>query len=139
MTAWGTFKYVCDSNSNYQELMLPVLKFAAQREQRVPDLAEKIADDTNLSTDLRDEMVPSDKQKISQAYSLDKIFIWVKRGCWYRHQEAVGSSDDGHALLLSNAAKIDVSLLMKSPDFKAFYEMNSRLRKQLIAGHRDPT
>lgn len=91
MTAWGTFKYVCDSNSNYQELMLPVLKFAAQREQRVPDLAEKIADDTNLSTDLRDEMVPSDKQKniasifAGQNFYMGKAGLLVSpsRGGWF--------------------------------------------------------
>ena len=108
---------------NYQELMLPVLQYASQGEQRVPDLAEKIADDLGLSTELRDEMLPSGKQRI-----LHNRIHWAK---FYMGKAGLIESptrgrfvttDTGRALLSSNPDKIDVSLLLKNPDFQAFYK-----------------
>ena len=49
---------------DYQQLMLPVLKLAAQGDMRVPVAADKIADELGLSTDERDELLPSGKQRI---------------------------------------------------------------------------
>ena len=49
---------------DYQQLMLPVLKLAAQGETRVPVAAEKIADDLGLTPEERDELLPSGKQRI---------------------------------------------------------------------------
>ncbi|MFC0246611.1 restriction endonuclease [Falsochrobactrum ovis] len=108
---------------NYQELMLPVLKYAAQGEQRVPDLSEKIADDLGLSVELRDEMLPSGKQRI-----LHNRIHWAK---FYMGKAGLIESptrgrfvatEAGRALLLNNPDKIDVSLLLKNPDFQTFYK-----------------
>lgn len=108
---------------NYQELMLPVLKYAAQGEQRVPDLSERIADDLGLSAELRDEMLPSGKQRI-----LHNRIHWAK---FYMGKAGLIESptrgrfvatEAGRALLLNNPDKIDVSLLLKNPDFQNFYK-----------------
>ena len=49
---------------DYQSLMLPVLRYAAQGEQQVPILAEKIADDFKLSAGEREKMLVSGRQSI---------------------------------------------------------------------------
>ena len=49
---------------DYQTLMLPVLKCAAEGETRVPDLAERIANELGLSQDQREEMLPSGRQRL---------------------------------------------------------------------------
>lgn len=108
---------------SYQELMLPVLQYAAQGEQKVPDLAEKIADDMNLPNELRDEMLPSGRQRI-----LHNRIHWAK---FYMSKAGLIESpmrgyfvatEAGRALLLNNPDKINVSLLLKNPDFQAFYK-----------------
>lgn len=108
---------------NYQELMLPVLRYAVEGEQSVPDVAEKIADDLNLSDELRDEMLPSGKQRI-----LHNRIHWAK---FYMSKAGLIESptrgrfiatESGRALLLKNPDKIDVSILLNNPDFQAFYK-----------------
>ena len=49
---------------DYQTLMLPVLKVAAEGETRVPIAADKIADRLGLSEEEREEMLPSGKQRL---------------------------------------------------------------------------
>jgi len=44
---------------DYQSLMLRLLHYAAQGEQRVPEVAERIADDLKLTLEEREEMLPS--------------------------------------------------------------------------------
>lgn len=58
---------------DYQSLMLPVLRYAAQSEQRVPEVAERIADDLGLSGEEREEMLPSGRQRM-----LHNRIRWVK-------------------------------------------------------------
>ncbi|WP_318866859.1 winged helix-turn-helix domain-containing protein [Sinorhizobium meliloti] len=49
---------------DYQTLMLPVLRFAADGETRVADAAERIADDLGLTQAERDELLPSGRQRL---------------------------------------------------------------------------
>jgi hypothetical protein len=49
---------------DYQSLMLPVLKQAALGETRVPDVADKVADELGLTAGERDQLLPSGRQKI---------------------------------------------------------------------------
>jgi hypothetical protein len=49
---------------DYQTLMLPVLKAAAAGETRVPVAAKQIADELGLSSEDRDELLPSGRQRI---------------------------------------------------------------------------
>ena len=43
---------------DYQSLMLPVLRFASDRETRVADVAEQIADELALSPEEREQLLP---------------------------------------------------------------------------------
>lgn len=44
---------------DYQSLMLPVLRLAANGETRVPEAADKLADQLGLSVEEREEMLPA--------------------------------------------------------------------------------
>jgi restriction system protein len=49
---------------DYQTLMLPVLRLAAEGETRVPEVAEKVAYEFGLSPEERDQLLPSGRQRI---------------------------------------------------------------------------
>lgn len=49
---------------DYQTLMLPVLRIAAEGETRVPDVEGRLADLFGLTQDERDQLLPSGRQKV---------------------------------------------------------------------------
>jgi restriction system protein len=58
---------------DYQTLMLPVLSLAAEGETRVPEVAEKIANQLNLSEEEREETLPSGRTRV-----LNNRVHWAK-------------------------------------------------------------
>jgi len=112
---------------DYQSLMLPVLRHAAQGEQRVPEVAEKIADELRLSAEERDQLLPSRQQKV-----LHNRIHWAK---FYMTRAGLidsprrGSftvSDAGRALLARNLDRINVQLLLEYPSFREFYQNSNQ-------------
>lgn len=108
---------------DYQSLMLPVLRLAAVGETRVADVAERIADELELSPEERDEFLPSGRQRV-----LHNRIHWAK---FYMSKAGLISSpargrfvatDRGKALLDTNPSRIDVPLLMREPEFREFYK-----------------
>jgi restriction system protein len=107
---------------DYQTLMLPVLKLAAGGETRVPDVAERIAEEFGLSQAEREQMLPSGRQRLlhnrvhwAKFYMSKAGLIASQRRGWFSASEA------GRALLARNPQRIDVSELMKIPSFVEFY------------------
>lgn len=107
---------------DYQSLMLPVLRLAAEGEKRVADVADRIADEVGLTNEEREELLPSGRQRI-----LHNRIHWAK---FYMSKAGMISSpargrfvatDAGKALLATNPARIDVALLMREPAFREFY------------------
>ncbi|KOF16999.1 restriction endonuclease [Ensifer adhaerens] len=107
---------------DYQTLMLPVLRAAADGETRVADVAERIADDLALTSEQRDELLPSGRQRV-----LHNRIHWAK---FYMSKAGLISSpvrgrfiatDKGKALLATAPERIDVALLMREPEFREFY------------------
>ena len=47
---------------DYQTLMLPLLKIAAERETRIPDVEERVANEFGLAVDERNALLPSGRQ-----------------------------------------------------------------------------
>ncbi|MBR9973934.1 winged helix-turn-helix domain-containing protein, partial [Magnetospirillum sulfuroxidans] len=47
---------------DFQTLMLPVLKVAAEGEQRISDVVTRLADDFGLSSEERSHLLPSGRQ-----------------------------------------------------------------------------
>ena len=92
--------------------MLPVLRLAATAEQRVSDVAERIADEFGLSPAEREEMLPSGRQRL-----LHNRIHWAK---FYMSKAGLVTSpkrgqfiatDAGRALLASNPPQIGVNEL----------------------------
>lgn len=108
---------------DYQTLMLPVLRLAAEGETRVADVSDRIANDLGLSQAERDELLPSGRQRL-----LHNRVHWAK---FYMSKAGLIASpargrfvatDKGKALLVTSPERIDVALLMQEPGFREFYK-----------------
>jgi restriction system protein len=108
---------------DYQTLMLPVLRLAAKGEQRVPDVAERVADEFGLSLEERETPLPSGRQRV-----LNNRIHWAK---FYMSKAGLISSpargrfvatEEGRKLLATNPDQINVALLMQLPSFREFYK-----------------
>jgi restriction system protein len=108
---------------DYQALMLPVLRHAAAGEQRVPDVADRIADEIGLSNEEREELLPSGRQRV-----LHNRIHWAK---FYMSKAGLIASpargrfvatEAGRALLSSPPARFDTEFLLTYPAFRAFYQ-----------------
>lgn len=106
---------------DYQTLMLPVLKLAAQGETRVPAVADKIADQLGLPDVERDELLPSGTQRLLHNRIHWAKFYMTRAGLIDSPKRGVFvASPAGKALLTVNPAKIDVHLLRTFPAFVNF-------------------
>ena len=108
---------------DYQSLMLPVLRLAAEGEKRVADVSDRIADDFGLTQAEREELLPSGRQRV-----LNNRIHWAK---FYMSKAGLLASpsrgkfiatDQGRALLATRPERIDVALLMQRPEFRDFYK-----------------
>jgi len=113
---------------DYQSLMFPVLRLAAERETRVPDVAERVADELGLTRAERDELLPSGRQRV-----LHNRIHWAK---FYMGKAGLIASpargrfvatQKGRALLATAPERIDVALLMQDPVFREFYKNNGSM------------
>jgi restriction system protein len=108
---------------DYQSLMLPVLRIAAEGETKVPDAAERIADELGLTQAERDEILPSGRQRILHNRIHWAKFYMTKAGLI--DSPARGrfvASAEGRRLLAGNPQAIDVDTLRAFPTFVQFYE-----------------
>lgn len=107
---------------DYQTLMLPVLKLAAdQKEHKFRDAVEQLAGEFSLSAEELNELLPSGSQAIfnnrvgwarsylKQAGLLDS----PKRGYF-------NITEKGLSLLAENPEKVNVALLERYPEFQEF-------------------
>jgi restriction system protein len=108
---------------DYQNLMLPVLRLAAKGEQRVADVADRVADEFGLSLEERETLLPSGRQRV-----LNNRIHWAK---FYMSKAGLISSpargrfiatEEGRKLLATNPDQINVALLMTQPSFREFYK-----------------
>ena len=107
---------------DYQTLMLPVLRLAALGECRVPDVADKIADEFGLTAAEREEMLPSGRQRILHNRIHWAKFYMGKAGLIATPSRGrFVATEAGKALLATKPARIDVALLETMPAFHAFY------------------
>lgn len=107
---------------DYQTLMLPVLRLAAEGETRVPTAADVIADDLGLSDEEREELLPSRKQRVLHNRIHWAKFYMSKAGLIDMPRRGVFiASPEGLALLATNPDRIDVDTLKAIPTFCDFY------------------
>ncbi len=111
---------------DYQSLMLPVLKVAAEGETRVPVAASRIADELGLTDEEREELLPSGRQRI-----LHNRIHWAK---FYMSKAGLIDSpsrgrfvatEAGRSLLDKNPPTVDVEVLKTFPSFLEFYSQSA--------------
>lgn len=119
---------------DYQALMLPVLKTASNgKEYKFSQLVEELADQFNLTTEERNELLPSGSQaiftnRVGWARSYLKqadLLATPKRGFLTITQKGI-------ELLEKNPIKIDVSVLERYPEFIEFRNRKKDKNDSLI-------
>ena len=108
---------------DYQTLMLPVLRLAADGETTIPRVVERLAKEFSLTPDQLVERIPSGRSAIinsraawAKTYLLQAGLLEQPRRSWFR------ASDKGREILSKNLTRIDKEFLLQFPGFKAFLE-----------------
>lgn len=109
---------------DFQTLMLPVLRLAAEGEIRVAEAVERLSDEFNLTADERVELLPSGRQaKMANRVHWAVTYL-VKAGLADRPRRGVfGITDEGRKVLASPPSRIDIAYLSQ---FKGFDEFRAR-------------
>jgi restriction system protein len=111
--------------ADYQTLMLPILKAAANGEKGMADVAEQIADAYGLSAEERELMLPSGKQRLLYNRLAWAKFHLTKAGLL--NSPARGrfvATGLGISVLAENPKSLDLQFLLKYPKFREFYKRN---------------
>jgi restriction system protein len=107
---------------DYQTLMLPVLQLASEGEQRVADVVDLIADRLGLTEAERQKLLPSGRQRVLHNRIHWAKFYLTKAGFLTSPGRGRFSvTQAGRELLAEKPARIDVSVLMRQPEFREFY------------------
>ncbi len=107
---------------DYQSLMLPVLRLAAEGEKRVADVEERIAIDLGLTQEEREELLPSGRQRVLHNRIHWAKFYMTKAGLLASPARGrFVATEDGRTVLATNPDRIDVKLLLQRPEFREFY------------------
>ena len=116
---------------DFQTIMLPVLKLASSsNEYKLSDAVEKLADEFGLSSEERNELLPSGTQAV-----FNNRVAWARS---YLKQAALVDNPrrgyfsitvSGRKLLAEKPERITISLLIKYPEFQEF-----RNRKKIDKG-----
>lgn len=107
---------------DYQTLMLPVLQLANEGEQRVADVVDLLADRLGLSEEERQRLLPSGRQRVLHNRIHWARFYLTKAGFLTSPGRGLFSiTQSGRELLAENLGRIDVSILMRQPEFREFY------------------
>ena len=106
---------------DYQTLMLPVLRISAEKEWRISDAVERLADDYSLSPEERASLLPSGRQAtFANRVGWAKTYL-VKAGLITPTRRAhFCVSDKGRGVLAKPPARITVQYLSQFPEFQEF-------------------
>ena len=120
---------------DYQTLMLPVLRLAADGEKRVINVVDQIADELKLDETERSQLLPSGKQRVLHNRIHWAKFYLTKAGLITAPARGrFVATDEGRKLLASNPPKIDVSLLERISDsFRTFVGANADANQKSIS------
>ncbi len=106
--------------------MLPVLTLASRQEVLVPEAADIIADQLGLTSEEREQMLPSGRQRLLHNRIHWAKFYMSKAGLLETPRRGhFLATNEGKSLLARKPQRIDVSTLMEYPSFKDFYVRQS--------------
>jgi restriction system protein len=106
---------------NYHTLLLPVLKLAAEGEAKVLDTEDRIAHDLGLSTEERERLLPSGKQRVlHNRVHWAKFYLTKAKLVEVTRRGHFQITDRGRALLAEGPSTLDSEMLCQYPEFAAF-------------------
>lgn len=108
---------------DFQTLMLPVLRSAANGEVKISDVADRLSDEFQLSPDEKSHLLHSGKQTTfsnrvhwAKSYLGKAGLIELTKRAYFR------ISQRGRDVLVQNPDRIDIKYLSQFPEFQAFRE-----------------
>ena len=106
---------------DFQTLMLPVLQLSAEKEWRISDASERLADDYNLSQEDRTALLPSGRQTtFANRVGWAKSYL-VKAGLIKPTKRAhFCISEQGRVVIANPPERITIKYLSQFPEFKLF-------------------
>jgi restriction system protein len=108
---------------DFQTLMLPLLRRAAEGEKRIADVAEGIADEMGLTVADREVMLPSGRQRVLSNRLQWAKFYMLKAGLISSPSRGkFVATEEGRRLLAVNPDKINIPLLLQQPSFREWYK-----------------
>jgi restriction system protein len=108
---------------DYQTLMLPLLRIAAEGETCIPDVETRIADGFNLTAEERAALMPTGQQRVLYKRLHWAKFYLAKAGLVETPRRGrFLASPAGRALIARNPPRIDIDLLLTYPGFREFYK-----------------
>lgn len=112
---------------DFQTLMLPVLRAAADGEVRITDVVERMADTFSLSAEDRSQLLPSGRQTTfanrvhwAKSYLGKAGLVELTRRAHFR------ITDRGREVLSAPPDRIDIKFLSRYPEFERFREAEAR-------------
>jgi restriction system protein len=106
---------------DFQTLMLPVLKAAADGEVKISDLVDKLAEEFQLTEEERRELLPSGRQTtLANRAGWARTYL-AKAGLVKRTRRGYfEATDRGRRVLAGNPGRIDTRFLSQFPEFEEF-------------------
>ncbi len=106
---------------DFQTLMLPLLKISAEKEWRISEAVDRLADDQNLSQEERTSLIPSGRQTtFSNRVAWAKSYM-VKAGLLNPTKRAhFCITERGRQILLTPPDRITIKYLSQYPEFQEF-------------------
>lgn len=108
---------------DYQSLMLPVLRFAAEGETNITECIESLASELGLTDDELSELLPSGKQTVfsnrvhwAKTYMAKAGLVEITRRAHFRITER------GREVLAGNPSRVDNTTLAQFPEFVQWRE-----------------
>jgi restriction system protein len=119
---------------DFQTLMLPVLKAAADGEVRISDVVNRLASDFSLTSEERANLLPSGRQTTfanrihwAKSYLGKAGLITLTRRAHYM------ITDKGREVLSSPPERIDIRFLGRFPDFQRFRDPETESGNSVVA------
>jgi len=118
---------------NYQYLMLPVLRLAADGEINIHVAVDRLASDLHLTAEEKSSLLPSGKQAtFANRVHWAKSFL-VQAGLLQITKRAhFQITDRGREVLKRNLTEIDNSMLNEFPEFQAFKKRRGKEGEQVL-------
>jgi restriction system protein len=111
---------------DFQTLMLPVLRIAAEGEVRISDVVERLADEFALSAEERSQLLPSGKQTtFANRVNWAKSYLGKAGLVELTKRAHFRITAQGREVLAAPPERIDIRYLNRFPSFQQFREAES--------------